>query len=1039
MIRQDVGRKSKVWGGASERVRNGVQGVLVALLESETQRTMRKHVCEIVGRLASHRVASGDWKALIPALNRLCRSQNPMHLESALRVCSVLGEFAVEAVAPMLAAVYKIIGKCLQSQNSTLQVAALSASASFIMSLTGNGQRMFIKLIPSMLSVLAALATRGDDDALCDCIDDIAQLLGFKVQLFAAQVSGMVKLMAKIAGHKDLEPSTRRTALSLIVELAKKDRSGVKRVREVCTQVIPLAMHMLLELDDSIQDWTESEEEREPDDEDFCMAWDTLDYLASYLGGGIVLAAAWPFVQKFLAAPGWKHRHAALSALAALMPGCRRVMQPKVAAILKMLVPMATAESQHVRVRWAAINCVGHMCVEFAPDLQAQFLAPVLRVLLAGVASRANVRIAAHSALCLVDLCREADPTAVTKFAGDALGHLAKLLAINNIAARVGALSAVSALASILEGEFDRFYKVFAPAVMKLASDAKASAGADAFGTRRMQAKAIECVGVMGSAVGRERFLAQCEPFMKFLLRTQRGLEADDPRQGAILQTCARVCQCMGAAFRPYLRMVIPPLLKAAANNQCASMQDVDDEFDQRDGFEVVDFAVRGVGNKRLVVNSAMLEEKATACNMLYQYASELREVYYPYVAATAKVMVPLIKYRYNQGVRVAAVDTIPALLEATKAHFEKANQDARLVTQLFTFAFTPYLAALKLEGQIDALEGILRSFSDAIDTLPGPMQPAQVRQTHEVIAFILSESTRRRQEYRRELKQADDELRAELQESLEEEDSMVGMVGSVIRSMATKCEGAYVGPFTANLFQIVWPFLNPDPTRASAAQNLMALLTLNEVVMRGGSAAKPFASKLLPIALRFAGNPDEDIRQTACYAIGACAVSLGESGFAKSCGMSLQCLAKVITAQDARGEKYGIATDNAISSVGKICKQQKSANAGAVAKVLPVWLSWLPARNDKEEAPTVHNLLCDFLEDPKSPIYGPNRSNLPAIFKVLATIAGTDLVGADGSARVSSLITRIVRAVGRDAATQLMQQVGPEAAGKVRRLVQGF
>ena len=54
-------------------------------------------------------------------------------------------------------------------------------------------------------------------------------------------------------------------------------------------------------------------------------------------------------------------------------------------------------------------------------------------------------------------------------------------------------------------------------------------------------------------------------------------------------------------------------------------------------------------------------------------------------------------------------------------------------------------------------------------------------------------------------------------------------------------------------------------------------------------------------------------------------------------------------------------ATENAISAVTKICKY----NHGniPVDDIIPVWLSWLPILEDKEEAPHVYGYLCDLIQ----------------------------------------------------------------------------
>lgn len=54
-------------------------------------------------------------------------------------------------------------------------------------------------------------------------------------------------------------------------------------------------------------------------------------------------------------------------------------------------------------------------------------------------------------------------------------------------------------------------------------------------------------------------------------------------------------------------------------------------------------------------------------------------------------------------------------------------------------------------------------------------------------------------------------------------------------------------------------------------------------------------------------------------------------------------------------------ATENAISAMAKICKYVKSGIP--YETVLPVWLSWLPVTEDKEEAQHVYGYLCDLIQ----------------------------------------------------------------------------
>ena len=54
-------------------------------------------------------------------------------------------------------------------------------------------------------------------------------------------------------------------------------------------------------------------------------------------------------------------------------------------------------------------------------------------------------------------------------------------------------------------------------------------------------------------------------------------------------------------------------------------------------------------------------------------------------------------------------------------------------------------------------------------------------------------------------------------------------------------------------------------------------------------------------------------------------------------------------------------ATENAISAVTKVCLHLE--NQVPLESILPVWLSWLPVYEDKEEAPHIYSYLCKQIE----------------------------------------------------------------------------
>ncbi|QHN96541.1 uncharacterized protein LOC107614131 [Arachis ipaensis] len=84
------------------------------------------------------------------------------------------------------------------------------------------------------------------------------------------------------------------------------------------------------------------------------------------------------------------------------------------------------------------------------------------------------------------------------------------------------------------------------------------------------------------------------------------------------------------------------------------------------------------LGDKRIGIKTSVLEEKATACNMLCCYADELKEGFFPWIDQVAGTLVPLLKFYFHEELRKAAVSAMPELLRSAKLAIEKGQSQGR-------------------------------------------------------------------------------------------------------------------------------------------------------------------------------------------------------------------------------------------------------------------------------------------------------------------------------------------------------------------------
>jgi hypothetical protein len=209
---------------------------------------------------------------------------------------------------------------------------------------------------------------------------------------------------------------------------------------------------------------------------------------------------------------------------------------------------------------------------------------------------------------------------------------------------------------------------------------------------------------------------------MQLLLSEQfRTLRADDPQLPSLWQSLGRVCHALRQDFVPFLEHIIPGLLTSAANENAFIIQDASAEstgLEEKAGYKVIDVSIRHMTDQRVTVNTALLEEKALACKMLAQYAKTLEQGYFAWVLPTARVLAGLVRFAYNEAVRVAAISAMPALLESAASHCKLNRQDPTIVRELWALMVDPFKEALVGEMHLDQLIIILDTLADSIATL---------------------------------------------------------------------------------------------------------------------------------------------------------------------------------------------------------------------------------------------------------------------------------------------------------------------------------
>ncbi|GAB4835111.1 hypothetical protein Ancab_000019 [Ancistrocladus abbreviatus] len=998
---------SYVWPRLSPSTQSSLKSILLASLQREDASPITKKLCDTISELASGILPDNGWPEFLPFMFRCISSDSsPKLQESAFLIFAHLSQYVGDLLIPYIKELHGIFLNYLtNSSNPNVRIASLNAAINFIQCLSSSGDRdRFQDLLPAMMRTLTEALNCGQEPMAQEALELLIELAGTEPRFLRRQLVDVVGSMLQIAEAYSLEEGTRHLAIEFVVTLAEaRERAPgmMRKLPQFISRLFGLLMKMLLDLeDDPAWHSAESEEEDAGETSNYSFGQECLDRLSISLGGNAVVPVASELLPAYLAAPEWQKRHAALIALAQIAEGCSKVMTKNLEQVVNMI--LNSFNDPHPRVRWAAINAIGQLSTDLGPDLQEQYHQMALPALAAAMDDFQNPRVQAHAASAVLNFSENCTPEILTPYLDGTVSKLLILLQNGKQMVQEGALTALASVADSSQEFFQKYYDAVMPYLKAILVNATDKSN------RMLRAKAMECISLVGMAVGKEKFRDDAKQVMEVLMSLQGSqMEADDPITSYMLQAWARLCKCLGQDFLPYMSVVMPPLLHSAQLKPDVTITsaDSDDDVEESDDESMETITL---GDKRIGIKTSVLEEKATACNMLCCYADELKEGFYPWIDQVAPTLVPLLKFYFHEDVRKAAVSAMPELLRSAKLAVEKGLAQGRnesYVKQLSDYIVPALVEALHKEPDTEICANMLEALNECLQ-ISGPiLDESQVRSIVDEIKQVLTASSSRKRERadRAKAEDFDAEEGEFLKTENELEEEIFNQVGEILGTLIKTFKVSFL-PFFDELTSYLTPMWGKDKT---AEERRIAICIFDDVAEQGREAALKYYDTYLPFLLEACNDENPDVRQAAVYGLGVCA-EFGGSVFKPLVGEALSRLNVIIRDPSALQPENVMAYDNAVSALGKICQFHRGSIDSA--QIIPAWLSCLPIKGDLIEAKVVHDQLCTMFERSDVELLGPNNQYLPKIIGVFAEVlsAGRDLVTEETANRMINLLRQL-------------------------------
>ncbi|KAK7456557.1 hypothetical protein BaRGS_00039335 [Batillaria attramentaria] len=647
---------------------------------------------------------------------------------------------------------------------------------------------------------------------------------------------------------------------------------------------------------------------------------------------------------------------------------------------------------------------LGQLCTDFGPNCQRKFHDKIVPGLLSILDDNSNPRVQSHGAAALVNFSEDCPKAILVQYLPTIIEKLEQVLTSKfkehveqgNKLVLEQVITTLASVADTAEDKFTQYYERFMPCLKYIIQHAVSDK------LRLLRGKTIECISLIGLAVGKEKFMQDCNEVMQLLLKTQtdqHDLADDDPQISYMISAWARMCKILGKEFQQYLPMVMGPVLKAASLKPEVALIDSED-MKEMENDEDWQFVTIG-DQQNFGIRTAGLEEKATACQMLVCYARELKEVFAEYSEEVVKIMVPLLKFYFHDDVRIAASESLPYLLECASIRGEQYLAD-----MWGNYICPNLLKAIEIEPEQNVLPEHLNSLAKCVEKLGKGCLTGDDMGTLVTLLTKLLQSHFERQAHRQE-KRKDEDYDDVVEESLMEEDDEDVYILSKIADILHAFFGTHKESFLP-VFEKVMPFfvkmLGPE---RPWADKQWALCVWDDVVEHCGPLAANYQSFFLQPMVEYITDKQPEIRQASTYGIGV----IGQFGgpvFADVCAECIPRLVSVIEHPDSKSPENVNATENAISAVVKICKY--NASKVNVDDIVPRLVHWLPVSEDVDEAVHIYNYICDLLEANHPGIMGDNGANLPHVFSIIAEVVMQEVL--EEKSEVYLRLLNIVRQV---------------------------
>lgn len=493
---------------------------------------------------------------------------------------------------------------------------------------------------------------------------ELKTLVGAEPKFFLPQFKDLCICFEVIIAKKDYEKKTIRIMpVELLSTIVVRLKSVFTKKPNSLKYIVKIIYNMMIDIDDEIdEEWLNPEDGCKFEEEEFStdpahVGAKCIDNMIRQLGATLMK----PIVQSTLSVnrdfeqeQSWKEIHANLMIFAMLGEYIDNIYDAE---------PIVQTSIQNYyhrnpKVRYAALHVIGQMSTDLQPAFQGHFGENLLKTMINSLDDEFP-RLQAHAAASLTNFLEGATDDIVEDHIRTLIEKLMNLIHRENTLCKENAITCLSTVAEAAEDKFQEYYEL---TMKELAPYLQEKLDLKYY---QFKGQLIETVVIISVSVGLDIFLPHADELIQVLLYIQSSIfdetGADHPHgttnktaehhvlQSYLLTAWEKLCYLMGDKFVPYLKNIVPSLLKVGSLNP---------EFFTQEETNLIENEEE---NENIV--SSETDEKTSCLQMIEAFVNELKGGFAEYVEPASQIILPMLKYKNSETIRTSAAKCMKGLM----------------------------------------------------------------------------------------------------------------------------------------------------------------------------------------------------------------------------------------------------------------------------------------------------------------------------------------------------------------------------------------